>query len=329
MTQGAIKALRRIGIGAEDPAGTEVDATAQLIGDGLLVDTSQLVRPERDYGTLAGAVEGPVAVALGSQLQFSTELSYEQILYALMTMKEVAGATGNGSPYTYTFDSPDVADPAGKTFTLEGIAHDATGNIEQFTAVYGFCTELGISATFGANLTEHTAMWVARSMEAKAPTAAPGLPTRTLIPADLWTLKIEDAFASLDGGSEIEGILNSFDVSLVTPYAPKRRLSGSIETVGRVLRPSPMAITLDADLVAAIEAERVDWRAGTPRFLRLAVTDGTNIIQIDMAGHILDAPGQGEDEGQETREITYSSFRDATWGQAWQIAVTNGLDALP
>lgn len=335
MTQGAVTSLRRVQIGLEDPAGTEVDATARLVGDGHLITQAAVLRPERDFGTLAGAVEAPTLVAKGAMLDFATELSIEQLLYALYTMDEVAGASGNGAPYTYTFDSPDTTDPDGATFTLEGEAIDASAAIEQFTATYGLVDELGISVAFGETWTEHTAKWIARSIAAKAMTADPGLPTRTKVPSGLWTVKLADTQAGLAGASEIVGAINSFDVGLITPYGVKRRLGGSdgtgdLEHAGRALRPSVMTISLASDLIAAIEAERVNFEAGTARFIRLKATvDANNAVQIDMAGHILEPPGQGDESGQETRDLTYTSFRDATWGQAWQIVVTSALATLP
>lgn len=330
MTQGAVKTLRLLQIGKESTPGTEVDATARLIGDGHLVDLSSALRPERDFGTLS-PVEAPVIVGLLSGIpDFATEASYEQILYPLMCLDEVSGVSGNGAPYTYTFDSPDTSDPDGATFTLEGVAYDGSSNIEQFTATYGLITEFGLSAAFGDNFTEMTANWVARSITAKAPTADPGLPTRNKMPTELWTVKIADTQAGLAGASALAGVVNSFNLSLTGPYRTKRRLNGSLEHAGRALIPTQMTISLVSDLIASIETERTNFRTPAARFLRLAHSiDANHSIQIDMAGHLLTPPTVGEEEGQETRELTYTSFRDATWDQAWQIVVVNELSALP
>jgi len=178
MTAGALAPLRRIQIGkeADGTPGTEVNATARLLGEGRLYEASTLIRPERDYGSLAGGHEAPVAVALESKLEITSDASYEQILYPLYTMQEVTPSAG--PPYAYVFDSPVAADLDGYTFTLEGVAYDGAAIIEQFTAVYGFVTEFGLSAAFGANLTEMRSVWVAKSLTAKAPTADPGIPVR-------------------------------------------------------------------------------------------------------------------------------------------------------
>lgn len=328
MSQGALLPLRRIQIGKEVTAGTEVNATARLLGAGVLYEASELIRPDRDYGSLAGGNEAPVAVALESKLELVTEASYQQILYPLFTIDEVA-PTGAG-PYVYTFDSPVAADLDGATFTLEGVAYDAAAIIEQFTAVYGFVTEFGLSAAFGANLTEMRSTWVAKSLTAKAPTADPGIPTRTLIPADKWTVKLATTQAGLTAVSALAGIVNSFDLTLETAYRTKRRLNGDIEFVERALKMHKMTLRLNYDLIAGIEAERVLFRAGTRRFIRLAVSQSANeSIQIDMCGDILEAPGVGADEETETREFTYVSAYDATWTKAWSFVVTNTLAALP
>ena len=327
MSQGALLPLRRIQIGKEATPGTEVAASARLLGEGVLLEASQLIRPERDYGSLAGGHEAPVVVALESKLELTTDASYQQILYPLFTIDEVS-PTGAG-PYVYIFDSPVAADPDGATFTLEGVAYDGAAIIEQFTAVYGFATEFGLSAAFGANLTEMRSTWVAKSLTAKAPTADPGIPTRTLIPADKWTVKLADTQAGLTGASALAGIVNSFDLTLATAYRPKRRLNCDTEFVERGLKMHQMTLRMTYDLIAGVETERVNFRAGTRRFIRLSVGSGNEIIQIDMCGNILEPPTAGTEEENETREITYVSAYDSTWTKSWSVSVTNNLASLP
>src|SRR3990167_761645 len=329
MTQGALLPLRRIQIGkeADGTPGTEVAATARLLGEGVLYEASTLIRPERDYGSLAGRHQAPLVVALGPKLDWVTDASYQQILYPLYTISEIA-PTGAG-PYVYVFDSPVAADLDGYTFTLEGVAYDGATIIEQFTAVYGFVTEFGLSAAFGANLTEMRATWVAKSLTAKAPTADPGIPTRTLIPADKWTVKLADTQAGLAGASALAGIVNSFDLTLATAYRIKRRLNGDTEFVERGLKMHQMTLRMTYDLIAGVETERVNFRAGTRRFIRLSVGSGNEIIQIDMCGNILEPPTAGTEEENETREITYVSPYDSTWTKSWSVSVTNNLASLP
>jgi len=103
-----------------------------------------------------------------------------------------------------------------------------------------------------------------------------------------------------------------------------------IEFVERALKMHKMTIRLTYDLIAAVETERVNFRAGTRRFLRLSVANGSNYaIDIDMCGNILEPPTTGADEETETREVTYVSAYDATWTKAWSIAVKNTLASLP
>ena len=329
MTQGALKPFSLLQIGKEADAtpGTEVNATARLIGAGWLADKSVVIRPERDYGTLDAAVESPVLVKAESALSFESQLTVQQILYAMNSIDQIT--PGGAGPYTYSLDSPGATDPDGATYTLEGIAHPGGGNIEQFTVVYGFATNLGIS--WGVDdLSNMTAEWVARGIVAKAPTADPGLPVRTPIPGALWTVKLADTQAGLAGASALAGVVVSGGMELETCYAPKHRSSGSTDLMERMLKRHRMVITIESELIAAIETERVNFRAGTPRFIRLAAAVNANeSIQIDMCGSILEPPSQGEQDEQETRTLVLTSKRDATWAKSWNILVTTNLATIP
>lgn len=340
MTQGAVKSLRRVQVGKETTRGTEVPATAKLIGEGVLAEASEFVRPEGDYGVLSRAVENPIEVALASQLDFSTDLSYQQLLYALH-----AGVKGAVTPaeqtmgqgdFKYTFGSPVAADPVVDTFTLEGVARDGAANIEQFTAVYGFVTEFGLSAAFGANLAQHTAQWMAKSITAKAPAADPGNPVRNLVPADKFDVKFASTQAGLTAAGILTGIVNAFDLSIITGMTAKRRLSGSTEWVEIAFGPWSATLSLTLDLINTTETQRASiFRTGTDQFIRLSV-EGAQIaagvnqrIQFDMAGHILEPPTPGDEEGQETREVTFEAFHDTVWGFGYEFQVTTNLAALP
>lgn len=338
MTQGAISGLYLLQAGEESAWGAEVAATVRLLGDGRLVDLSEFVRPARDYGVLSRALEDPVEAALMSGIDFSTDLSFEQILHILH-----AGVKGNVTPGTeitvgqgdipWTFGSPVSTDPTVDSFTLEGVAKDGSANIEQFTATGGIVTEFNVAAANGANLAELGATWRAKSIAAKAPTADPGIPTRELVPADKWTVKVADTQAGLSGASALSIV--SFDLNITTGIDLKRRLVGSAEPADKKFGPYEGSLSLAVDLVAATETERTKFRSGSKRFLELKV-NGTQIgtgankeIKITLACHLLEPPSPGDDDGQETREFTYSLFHDTTWGFGYEFYVVNALTALP
>lgn len=338
MAQGALSSLYLLQVGKETSWGVEVAATARLLGDGRLVDLAEFVRPERDYGVLSRALEDPVEAALMSGIDFSTDLSYEQILHILS-----AGVKGGVSPgaeqtpgqgdFLWVFGSPVSSDPAVDPFTLEGVAQDGSANIEQFTATGGIVTEFNLAAANGANLAELGATWRAKGIVAKAPAADPGLPTRTLVPTDKWTAKVADTQAGLGAAGTLSVV--SFDLSITTGIGLKRRLAGSTEPADKLFGPYEGSLSLVVDLVAATEAERVKFRSGSKRFIRLDVQGaqiGTGLnyeIQIDLACHLVEPPTAGDEDGQETRGFSYSLFHDTTWAKGYQFGVTNKLSSLP
>ena len=80
MTQG-IKALRRIQLGAESVAGTQVAATTLWRGTGTIQDNLEQVFPEEDIGILPG-VDRSYIPKVEAMLSLSqTEATFQQLPY--------------------------------------------------------------------------------------------------------------------------------------------------------------------------------------------------------------------------------------------------------
>lgn len=339
MTQGAVKQLRRLQLAKESAHGTGVASTARLIGDFNMTDETEMVRPERDMGLLTPFVEAPVEAQKLALIPITTDLSYEQILYPLYAGVK-GGVTGveqnpGEGDYKYTFTPPVAASPAVDSFTMEYVERDGAADIEAFRSVYCICRSLGIRATMGASLSEMVAEFVGRGITVVTPTADPGLPTRTLIPGQLWTVKFATTFDGLGAASVLETVV-SFDWNLDTGIREAFRLAGSTDFTDDKFGARLATLSLVLDLVAATETERASYfRTGATRYIRLEcqgaqIGAGDNYtITIDGAYKCVDGPSPGDDDGQSTRELRYESVYDATAGKDIEISVTNALTALP
>lgn len=343
MTTGAVTKLRKVQFGPETTRGDPVAATARLLGPGTLQDMAAQEQPERDYGVLDVNQEAPGEVQQGSELSFGpTELSYEQIIQHLLASVDgtVTGSevTPSESDYLYTFTPPASADPAPKTYTLEGIHSDGAADVQALEADYGFVTEMSISASKGVEHSQFSAVWVARNPTAVTPTPSLAIPARTLVPANLWGVKFAAALSDLDAAAVITGGAISFDWNLVTGLAPKWRLSESLEFiehqfgVGRLV-----TLALTIDLSALLETERLSfWRAQTGRAIRLQV-DGPQIgagvnhnITLDGFFFLIDPPDEpADDDGQETVTLNYVGAYEAAGAKQFEILVTNSQSAPP
>ncbi len=343
MTTGAVTKLRKVQIGPETTRGTPVPATARLLGPGTLRDMAAQFQPERDYGILDVHQEAPVEVQQGAELAFgSTELSYEQIIQHLLASVDgtVVGVeeTASQSDFKYTFTPPASADPAPKTYTIEGVHSDGAADVQALEADYGFVTEMSISAKQGAEHSEFSSVWVARNPTAITPTAALAIPARTLVPANLWGVKFATALSGLGAAAVITGGAVSFDWNLVTGLAPKFRLNESLEFVehqfgvGRLV-----TLSLTIDLSALLETERLSFfRAQAGRAIRLQV-DGPQIgtgtnhnITLDGFYYLIDPPDEpADDDGQETVTLNYVGAYEAAGAKQFEILVTNSQSAPP
>jgi hypothetical protein len=341
MTTGAITKLRKQQIVVEAAKGTGIPATNRFLGPGTLLDMAAQEQPENDYGVLDVNQEAPTEVEQGSQLDLGpTELSYEQLPYLLG-----AGVLGGvvaveetpaQADYKYTYTPPAAADPNPDTLTIEGVHSDGVADVQALEANYCFVTELSISASQGREHAQVSATFIGRKALAVTPTADIAVPSRTLVPANLWGVKFAANHAGLDGASVIAGGAVSFDWNLVTGLAPKFRLSESLEFVEHqfgVGRLATLALTID--LSALLETERLSFfRAQTERAIRLqvdgpAIGTGKHNITIDGSYYLVEPPAEpGDDDGQETVTLNYVGFYEVAAAKQFEVLVTNSQVAV-
>src|SRR3990167_9300927 len=115
-----VKDLRVYQIGRETTKGTGVAATTRLVGDLILRPLATVFIPQPQLGIMLENPTSDVIVQQMTELEWSGDLTYEQILHLLnMSLKGVITGAGAGADKTFTFTPVFTADNALNSFTVE------------------------------------------------------------------------------------------------------------------------------------------------------------------------------------------------------------------
>ncbi len=343
---GAVSPLRLIQAGKESVRGTEVAATARWIprpGGATWRDLTEKPPAEADFGLLDRRHSGdPAEIARQmSEIEFEADLSYEQILHALL-----GGVKGGVTPVAqsggtdgqlWTFTPNAATDPAPDAFTLEYSEDDGSSDVLAVTMTHGLCRRLRLSGGSGAEYATLSMDWFARKSVAKAKTGAIGLPTRNLIVGPKATIGIATSFAGLSSDTILAAQIISWEWELVTGIIPNFRLdvnSPDFATYGFTAREATLKFTLDWS--AEAETERASrLQAAALQYFRVemlgpAIGASAHRILIDGAYELTNPVEAGrDDDGQSQTELEYTAVHDATKGAPWEIVVQNTLTAIP
>lgn len=346
-----VKALRVLQVGQEADAGTEVAATARILGDVNPQDASEVVIPARDYGVITQHYDlGEDLVNLFTVDLPETELSYEQVLYPLISawgLVTPAEETVDQDDWVWTWDKTAglvvAIAPTPKTLTMEYLEVDGAGaTVQALVGTYGICRSFSIRAEKGANYALLSANWVAQGPAASGETAKQALPTRTLIPAEKVSIHLATTYAGLgtakDGTTEPAAAanVNSIELEVTTGQDIKRLLDGSKDFARNKLVPRVATLRVNYDLDAAAEAERASYfRTSARRFIRVKAegaqlgTGLTRKICVDAPYRLMSWPTPADDEGESTVDVEYTSVYDPTEAQELGVTVVNDVETLP
>jgi hypothetical protein len=329
-----VKQLRRLQIGKETVAGTAVPATAVLRLNGMIEDTRETVFPEEQTGYLGG-LDRQYTAKLGAALEIEGEATFEQLPYVLNAAIGSATATadGVGTGFVYAYTAPTTAKNTIDTYTLESGDDQEAERIE-----YGYVGEFGLSGTAG-EAWMLTATWGGRQATVNAFTAA----TATAL-GDVeellfgrTKLYIDDSTSTL-GATLKSSTLLAAELKWSTGWIPKHTADGElyftfVEQVGDEIT---LDITFEHNASGA--AEKVAWRAGALRLLRLLIegstltTPGTyskKTCQIDLAGKWEKFEKIDEIDGNDVVKGTLRVKTNIAAALKAAITVVNQVTALP
>ena len=337
---GGIRKLRELHVGQEGTPGTAVTGTARLIGDVTVRDNSQKETPDRDHGLLDSIVEPGVIVATGGEVDYSSELSFEALLYALESgIKSVTPneeTMGEGD-YKWTYSPLPSAAPTLKTLTFDYEENDGSGVISTLEMPYGICDQFSIRAAQGANFAEMSAHWNTQGPSEAADLGVVALPVWTPVPAQKFKLGHATSFSGLSSATFLSGLLVDFEWSVETGIMPKWRLDASLDAESHRVARRSSSLRLTVDLSSFSESERATYfRTSALHYFRVEV-EGAVIgsgdphrIQLDFTGQLIGPHEEGStDEDQSVVTLEYEAVYDPTATKAWQLEITNTLATLP
>lgn len=329
-----IRALRKIQMGRETTAGTNIVATTIWHGIGTLEDTTETTFKEEDIGYLSGVDDAYIARVGGKLEMDSVEATFEQTPHVLeagvKTVTPVADGAGSGWIRTYTF--PTTTPNTTKTYTLQG------GDNQQAEVMnYSFVEEFSLEGK-GGEAWKVSSTWQGRQITPQAFTAAASLPAVEDMLFGLTKVYIDAVSGTFGTTQKTFTLLAAkltYKTGLLAKYTADGRLDFSF--VQTTMPECTLELTFEHDATSV--AEKAAWKAGTARLIRLK-TEGNNFTTAGTAYSkktmIIDVAGKWESFGplddQDGNDIYVGMFRgryNATRADFGKIIMVNALSALP
>jgi len=312
-----IKALRRIQLGQESSAtaGTAVASTVKWRGVGTIKDDLETVFPEESVGIMGGTDRSYIPKLEASLSMEATEATFELLPYifeAGIHLGTPAVDTG-GTGYAYVYTLPTTGTTTPRTFTIEGGDNVAAEEME-----YSIVKSFNLSGVPGEALMV-SADWVGRQVSTSTFTATSIAATPTV--EEILTSKGKlylDPSSVTAGTTQITESILGLDLSVETGLTPVYTADGSLYFTFVKNSGDAMEILLDVTFEHDSQsvAQKVFWRAGTARNLRLLFQGATlttsgaayiyKTLNIDLAGKWDNFDKIGEQNGN---DILKGQFR--------------------
>lgn len=325
--------LRKLQFGVESTAGTAVPATFKLVGEGTYKPIIERTFEEYPRGVRAMVTDGGFATMKGSELEFSGNLTFEEILLPLNSGLVTVVASGAG-PYTYDFDPDLTAAQTIKTYTAEFVVDDGSTKHYQREAAHMITKELEIEIKANELATMKMSMFGRAEQTSTMTGSLTPLTGRTAVPSNLFKVYVDTTGAGL-GGTQKTGLVRVASLKLDFGNEPDYTLDGRADLDMTGNQPQTFTGTLDLTMEHNADAatEIAAWRAGTKRFIRLKADNGlaagaNKAITFDGCYVYTDAPEFSEDSGVEIVTMKMQLEYDATWAKAFNAIVINGLTAM-
>ena len=332
-----IKALRRLQIGKESlvAPGTAVAATTIWRGTGTIDDTRKVVTVTEDVGTLIPPVRTYNA-AYGAELAMeSVEATFEQLPYLLNASiaSVVTGVADGAACKVYTFNFPEATSNTIRTFTIEG-----GDNMEAERMEYSHVTDFTLTGK-GGEAVMMSANWAGRQVALNAFTAGQVIPTVEEILFSKGVLAIDNvATGAVYGTTPVSNTFLEMSFSYRSGWIPVWTADGGTGLLFNFIKCNKPQATLDITFEhdASSMAEKVLWRAGTPRLIQVkfegtalggVVYDAKTLI-LNLAGTWTKFSKLGEQDGNDIIVGTFEVGYDPTRADAGSIIVVNANAAL-
>lgn len=327
--------FRKIQIGKETTKGTAVPATRMLLGDWDFTEENERYMSEYPRGVLATIGGAGTITKRSTGVSISTELTFEEILWPLLTgikggTTPVAGVT---TAQTWTFAPQLTTDPTIDTATVEVIESDGTTNHMTREMSYVMSDTFGLEVTASEVATLNWAMF-GRASQSTTPTPALTPYTSREIALSARTSVYMDAAYADIGDTQLSGVLRSASLEFTTPFIPDYKLDGRDDldftkhTAGRgFAATASIQMQLDATAGGVI----TNWRDNDLRYMRFLIegseaeTGVNKSIQVDGAFRFTGNPSYEDSDGVRLVSFDMEAVYDETASKIFEIVVVNTL----
>jgi hypothetical protein len=334
-----IKALRRIQMGPETTAGTNVVASAIWRGTGMGQDTRETTFVEEDIGLLGDALRTYVAKT-GGEVTFEGIASFEQIPYFLQSgFYKTAPTTDASSAKIWAWDVQDSSTDPIQTTDLQTYTVEFGDNQQAEYMNYCFTREFNLTGTVGEAL-QVSATMEGRTVATTDFTSGIGIPTVESILFTNGKLYI-DASSDTLGTTQVSQTLFAVDLNVTTGWRAYPAADGRTDFsfAKRTKEEITCSVTFEHNATAV--AEKAAWRNQTERALRLrfdgnalsstdagATYDKKTFI-VDMLGKWESFEALDEQDGNDQVTGTFRMGYSSTAAKKGGFIVVNELAALP
>lgn len=328
-----IKPLRKTQMGKQ-PSGTAVAATTIWHGNAMAEDVRVIKYIGADVGYLSGEDTTYTPKLDANLLLESTPATFEQFPHVLeMNVKKVTTGTADGSGagkiYTYTF--PTTAIPTLGYYTIETGDNQAVEEVD-----YCFGTDLTLTGNEGEAWMMGSTLR-GRQVSVSSFTTSATLPAVEVILFQKTKLYI-DAIGGSFGGTLKSNTLLAAQFTYKNGARAKYTADGELyfSFVQPTAPEARLKLTFEHDAISV--AAKVDWRAETPKKIRLIATGSAftagsaysaKTMIIDMVGKWEKFGKVGERNGNDILEGEFVGKYNSTAGDYGKVIVVNKVTALP
>lgn len=327
------RALRKIQIGLEAVAGTEVNADEIWRGVGVIDDQTTPIFVEEDVGYLPRTDRTYIPFVLANMRFEDTPATYEQLPFILacgIENVQTGSADGAGSGKVYQYDFPTTQANAICTATLEAGDNQQE---EQFT--YGFVQNLTISGN-SQEAVMMSADWAGRQVAPGTYTAALTLEAVEEILFQKGKLYVDTSGGTFGGTQKTQTML-SFNFTMNTGWIPAFTGDGNLYfTFKKQVGPeATLEVTFEHDATAvAVAAAQL---AETEQLVRVIIEGSAlttaagytyKTLIIDLAGKWEEVSPLGDQDGNDIRIGTLRGRYNVTADDYGKIIVVNEVANL-
>lgn len=264
----------------------------------------------------------------GGPLDLTQELDFEHLLLAFLCGIQLVTPASVPPLETWTFSRPGTGLATLGSATVETVQTDG-GSLDRDER-FGFARPTSIAIEIAGETAQLSTSWMGRAPQAlPSPTAIVGL-SRTVIPASLFNVYVDDSWAEL--GDTAFGDLRSASITYDPALTPAYNLQGRSDLdltgwyQGRFR--GQLSLTLDHDTDGA--AELAHWVAGDLRFIRLEAAFSANLsLTLDHCVRYIETPNVlSADNKQHTLELVgHLRADDQTERNRFAAVIKNGVGA--